>query len=198
MAKHDRDCSFVNSAQTEKLSYSWHLKEDTVSSLRQSDAAGAAQTVAVQGDDAINAVQELPRSGQAAEKPKRPGPPDAPGDFHDGVGPAEIPAISQQQARFAKAGAAAQAEALGRALRLQSAKLESPSGQNSLDAACRLTAHAAVAVVKQPAGNGIRYICYFCIHRNCFPKKDRQPPMPSSLRILSPALTNLVSAPVGH
>jgi hypothetical protein len=129
--------------------------------------------MAVRGDDTINGVQERPHSGRATEKPKWPGPPDASGEFHHGVSAAEMAAISQQQAQFAKQGSTAQAEALRRVGRLQRAKLNPSPSQDSFHAPRRLATQAALAVREEPTGDSNIIIWHFCIQRNS-PSKKRQ------------------------
>jgi hypothetical protein len=51
--------------------------------------------MAIRGNNSINGMEEWPRAGEPAEKPNRPGPPDAAGNFHHRVGAAEISAICQ-------------------------------------------------------------------------------------------------------
>jgi hypothetical protein len=80
--------------------------------LRVTQSARASEAMAIRGNNPINGMQERPRAGESAEKPKRPGPPDLAGNFRHRVGPAEISAVCQRQAHLAKQGLVAHAKPL--------------------------------------------------------------------------------------
>ena len=80
--------------------------------MRVTQSARASEAMAMRGNNSINGMQEQPRAGESAEKPKRPGPPDLAGNFRHRVGTAEISAVCQRQAHLAKQGMVAQAKSL--------------------------------------------------------------------------------------
>jgi hypothetical protein len=88
------------------------------------------------------------------------------GDLYHGICPAEISAIGKQQARFAKHVLTNQTKQLRRARRLQGAELESPPGKDGLQAAGRLAAQGAIAVVEQPTNGVSGCVCNFCHDRH--------------------------------
>src|SRR6266542_7012753 len=167
--------------------------------LRLSAATRARPALSPPGDPAIAARQQRPRSGQPAQGKQRPTPPRLPGDPDHGFG------ATEHVSRFGKKPHLFEQirHAKGKSLR-HTGGLERPHfnpapPQPSAKPPCHRHAEGTFPVVKQPTLRRLHYTCIwnFRIHRN-IPSKKFQPPRPITFSALSPSLTNLTMALLGH
>lgn len=118
---------------------------------------------------AIAPAEKTHDGRDAAQLPKRPGPPEAPGDFPQGVRAAENRPTRFQQAHLRQQFRILKPNPCTHPWRLQRQQFELPMGERPVETPGQPEAEAAFGIVEHPAFKFV-FICNFSIHRNVIPK----------------------------
>src|SRR5271155_2857515 len=119
-------------------------------------------------DPAIRETQGGAHSGHLRERPERPRPPNLPRQISDGVGAAELSAVTRQHAQFGEQFLLWKRKLLAHARILQRGDAESARLKQGAQPPGYGHAEAAIAIEENPPGARLASfaVCDFCNERN--------------------------------